>query len=236
MTNWVSLQDAYGSAERTPALIEAAVASGQEFGAEWDEVWGRLCHQGTVYSASYAAIPLLTEAARRHEPAGYLACLHLAASIIASNDGVTTLEPVRETHASDIADLRTIATQQLSLASNDTDFIYGLEALMALEDGGVWQRELNHLADGELPLECPNCQENILIDPEADLATATVWDGSKERTPVVPADARPGSVEARLLDLAASHGRTEVAERLPFLFGQIKCPDCGATFDSADCF
>jgi len=236
MTIWADLQDAYGSAERTPDLIAAAVASGQEFGAEWDEVWGRLCHQGTVYSASYAAIPLLAEAVRKREPAGYLASLHLAAAIIASNDGEVTVEPVRQAYATEIAELRIVAARQLELASNDTEFIYALEALMAFEDGGIWQRALTHLADGELPLECPSCQESILVDLEADLATAAVWDRAKARTPVVPADGKPGGVEARLLDLAASHGRIDVAGRMSFLFGQITCPYCGATFSASDCF
>jgi hypothetical protein len=234
MTTWAELQDAYGSAEKTPELIAAAVASGQESGDAWDELWARLCHQGTVYSASYAALPLLAHAARQHEPAGYIASLHLAAAIIASNDGVITREPVRTVYSSEIAELRELAVRGLGLASSDMDFIYGLEALMAFEDGGVWQRALSCLADGELPIECPDCQESILIDLEVDAPTADVCDAAKERTAVVPCNAQPGSVEDRLLTLASSHGHAEVAAKMPFLFGQITCPECRTVFGSAD--
>lgn len=232
MIDWANLRDAYGSAERTPELIRAAVASGREFGDEWDEVWGRLCHQGTVYSASYAALPLLTEAARGHEPVGYIASLHLAAAIVASRDGQVTGEPVRQFYAAEVDELRRMAVRGLAFASDDTEFIYGLGALMAFEDGGVWQRSLGHLADGELPIDCPSCHEALLIDLEKEVPTATVWDASKAPTEVAPGEAIPDSVEARLIDLASSHSRLLVTERLPFLFGRIQCPECGEEFDS----
>ncbi len=37
--------------------------------------------------------------------------------------------------------------------------LYGLQVLMAFEDGGVWQRTLYCLANGEASLESPSCDE-----------------------------------------------------------------------------
>ncbi|MDX6238303.1 MAG: hypothetical protein QOG10_3118 [Kribbellaceae bacterium] len=48
MTNWVALQDAYGSARDVPNLLAAAEAGTGDDRGVWDELWGRLCHQGTV--------------------------------------------------------------------------------------------------------------------------------------------------------------------------------------------
>src|SRR3954453_13201851 len=95
MTGWASLRDAYGSAEHVPTLLATAATAGTDEGGVWGELWGRLCHQGTVYSASYAALPTLAEMAVRRGPAGYVAALHLAASILASNDGPEDSAQVR---------------------------------------------------------------------------------------------------------------------------------------------
>jgi hypothetical protein len=59
----------------------------------WDDLWSRLCHQGTVYSASYAAVPTLARMSLQHTPSGYIAALQLAAAIIASNDGPSAAGP-----------------------------------------------------------------------------------------------------------------------------------------------
>lgn len=87
MTDWASLRSCYGSAENVPDLLRAAERSGGDFGDAWDAVWNELYHQGTVYSASYAAIPILTAMSLRQQPRGYMASLHLAGAIIATNDG-----------------------------------------------------------------------------------------------------------------------------------------------------
>ena len=70
MTEWASLRDAYGSAELVPALLAAAEEAGTDEGDRRDDLWSRLCHQGTVYSASYAALPALAEMSQRRPPAG----------------------------------------------------------------------------------------------------------------------------------------------------------------------
>jgi hypothetical protein len=166
MTDWAALQHAYGDARDVPGLLIAAENSGAEFGPAWDEVWSRLCHQGTVYTASYAALPLLADMAERHASAGYIAALDLASAIVASTDGPTDSSVVRQEYSDTVTRLRALAEQNLALAKGDVEFVYGLQALMAFEDGGVWQRYLNHVADGELPVECPKCREFLILDLE----------------------------------------------------------------------
>ena len=105
MTDWASLRDAYGSAEHVPALLAAAEEAGSDEGDPWDDMWSRLCHQGTVYTASYAALPRLAQVSRRRPPSGYVAALHLAGAIIASNDGPGESASVRQRYENEIAEL-----------------------------------------------------------------------------------------------------------------------------------
>jgi hypothetical protein len=62
--DWSGLRDAYGDAAAVPRLLErlwSLEAADREDAI--DELWSRLCHQETVYSASAAAIPSLVHAA-----------------------------------------------------------------------------------------------------------------------------------------------------------------------------
>jgi len=52
---WTNLVDAYGTA--TP--LKAILAQLTNESCEQFDLWGRLCHQGTIYTASYAALPHL---------------------------------------------------------------------------------------------------------------------------------------------------------------------------------
>ena len=58
---WDSLQHAYGAATDIPDLLRALErASGptSDYRDEpWFSLWSSLCHQGDIYSASYAAVP-----------------------------------------------------------------------------------------------------------------------------------------------------------------------------------
>lgn len=231
VTEWARLEHAYGNARDLPLLLAAADGASEETGDEWSEVWGRLCHQGTVYSASYAALPELAAMASRHAPAGYVAAVHLAASIVASEDGPKLAVQVRQDYARELARLRELAEANLVMARDDTEFVYGLESLMAFEDGGVWQRCLDHVADGEIPMACPACNATLVLDLSGRQFHLAVYDDTSSATTTVASGlAEPGSVEDRLLSLAAKHGRGPVAMNLEHLFGDADCPSCGAKF------
>jgi hypothetical protein len=61
---WSDLRHAYGAASDVPKLIEQLRALPPDAGAEaepYSSLWSSLCHQDTVYTASYAAVPLIVE-------------------------------------------------------------------------------------------------------------------------------------------------------------------------------
>ena len=185
-----------------------------------------------MYTASYAALPLLADMAERHAPAGYVAALHLAAAIIASTDGPTDAALMRQEHADAVQRLHALALRNLSLAEGDIEFVYGLQALTAFEDGGVWQRRLGHVADGELPLECPNCGEFLILNLDGPGYTlASYTDGSIPPTQPQPSGPTEESVEGRMLGLSRNLGRYEVVSKLRYIMGSATCPSCQTTFE-----
>jgi hypothetical protein len=57
---WSALTHAYGAASDIPALIELLhtfPTEGDHRSEPWFSLWSALCHQGDVYSASFAAVP-----------------------------------------------------------------------------------------------------------------------------------------------------------------------------------
>jgi hypothetical protein len=63
--NWEGLRTAYGDAGEIPALLERVrnfpVSSSYQ-DEPWGSLWSALCHQGDVYTASFAAVPYIVEA------------------------------------------------------------------------------------------------------------------------------------------------------------------------------
>jgi hypothetical protein len=56
---WKELQHAYGAAADVPDMLRALASSTGPKGGQdepWFSLWSSLCHQGDVYTASYAAV------------------------------------------------------------------------------------------------------------------------------------------------------------------------------------
>jgi hypothetical protein len=76
VTDWALVRDAYGSAAGLPVVIEnLSSPSKTKRESAVDSLWASLCHQGTVYTASVAAVPLLAEVVRTSSDAAVQAHL-----------------------------------------------------------------------------------------------------------------------------------------------------------------
>lgn len=242
MTDWSALQHAYGPAGDVPGLLAAATAGGPEAARAWEDLWGCLCHQGTVYSASYPAIPYLAEAALRTDPAPYSNALHLAATIMGSDDtpGPDDASRARRRHARELADLEQRALQTLALSQlhdDPTSFIYLLQAVLAFRDVPHWKNRLEGLANEEYELDCPHCHEYLRATLTATQHYLTHEpDGPVSRsTPLTPADSDTLDDPAAWLHRTSlDHDQTGVAHQIRHLFGQATCPACGTRFPLPD--
>ncbi len=56
---WSALSDAYGASSNVPKLLADAEKLPEDRDEPYFSLWSALCHQGDVYSASYAAFPHL---------------------------------------------------------------------------------------------------------------------------------------------------------------------------------
>lgn len=231
MTDWSSLRDAYGPATEIPRLLSEAAGVRAVDAPVWDELWGRLCHQGTVASASYAALPALTAMAEGYPPSSYVPPLFLAAGIIASNDPPDGVQDARRRYRGEISVLRDIAERNLSASGQFRDFVYSLQTLAAFENLGVWQRELDSLSDEELQLGCTDCGEHLYLNLEPTRFTAATDDVSRPATRITRArETDLTGLHARLVSLARRHGQDAVVIGLLHLFGKVECPSCRAVF------
>lgn len=238
MVDWLRLRDIYGSAAEVPRLLEAAASSTDWDAPVWDELWSRLCHQGSVAPASYAALPALAEIAGMRRDVAVEPALYLFASIIASTDGPPEIAKVRDRHAPEIAGLVWIAERKLDLVDERIDVIYALQTVAALENLSPWQRWLHGLANEEAELECPLCADHVYLELVGGELVATINpDDTADGRPVHPA--RPAELtapEARLLGLCVSRGHASVAAELLHLFGQVTCPHCHTQFSTATAY
>jgi hypothetical protein len=214
VTNWSELRDAYGPATEVPDLL--AAASADDGRGVWDDLWSRLCHQGTVYSASYAALPVLAELAARRAPAGYAEPLHLAAAIVGADDGAEPFAEISRRYAAELSALRDLAEQSLPLAEGPVEFVYALQGLLAFEGVPNSQYQLEALADEELELSCPQCHEQFSLSLAAP---------PKSIIPATP-DALDAGAAARMYELAVRHDRPDVATGILYLLGETTCPSC----------
>ncbi|MGW1817357.1 hypothetical protein ACWCQM_27765 [Streptomyces sp. NPDC002125] len=237
MTDWSQLTHAYGTADDVPALLAEAGSDPQ--GPAWTELWSRLCHQGTVYPASYAALPALTEKARQLTATDRTMPLLLAASIVASTDRTYGTPAPEDSYAAEIAELIALVEEALrhpSLTDSPDRYVELLEALLAFEGVEVWGEELHGLSGGEFEVPCPVCEaENFVVFGEYGYFSTT--DGfymneaaghHRELQPAAVSSLE--GLAGRLHARALVDGQHEVARDLTYVFGSAYCAECDAPF------
>lgn len=155
---WSELRDAYGSADRVPNILRRLYANPTDRDSLKD-AWSSLCHQGTIYSASIAAVPHLVSLVTNSTLRDRLEPLILVGAIAES------LGMPGETHEGDEAfgEYRTKAIELLSESIKygtliDEELRYALSAFAALLGDSKLARILSTLDCG---FTCPKCGTDI---------------------------------------------------------------------------
>lgn len=237
MADWGRLTHAYGTAEDIPALLGQLDPDGSS--EVWSDLWSRLCHQGSVYSASHAALPELTRLAREWSPSDRASPLTLAGSIVASLDQPYGEPDPHLAYAAEIAELLTLTEEALGVpevAQKPGDYVVLLGLLLAFEGVEVWGEQLDGLVREEFELPCPYCgTENFIVFGEygffSTLDDMYMNNTTSKRIPLRPA--APATLEGlaeRLHARSLSDGHTDIANKLTYVFGSADCVDCGASF------
>ena len=237
MTDWSQLRHAYGPADDIPGLL--ARAEPDQRSPVWTELWSRLCHQGTVYPASFPALSMLTEIAGRWSSAERTMPLALAGDIVASVDQPYGDVDPQVSYPLEIARLRALTEETLQsaeLADDSSTYVYMLKALLAFEGVEVWGEQLDGLNTEEYEVACPRCDEESFVAFGRYGAFTThdsmyVRDTDSPRLPLLPADpAELVGIGKRLHARAIADGHPDVATKLTYVFGRADCPTCGERF------
>lgn len=140
---WSELRHAYGEASDIPALLEKvrAFPSEADWQAEpWFSLWSALYHQGSIYSASLAAVPAIVTAMSVAPERASLSFYLLPASIaIADHESpVEVSGEVRQRFRGALATLGAIAKERGHLIA-DPNVAKAAQAAALIYDGAYQQ-------------------------------------------------------------------------------------------------
>lgn len=243
---WSQLEHCCGSAKAVPKLLSQLESDDP---CALSELWDMLCHQYSVYSATFAAIPHVVRIAPELSTELRDQCLMFVGSV------AIWAEPYDLAGIdSDVLDayhqaLKTAAQLSVEVAKDSEHdyitFIYVLRAVAALRGCVGPGKRLSGLIDEEFIALCPNCDRELYVWPSEDGMTAAAEDPVTHpatlRTPVVP---RVGDLPkwdeesfncnnsfVWLCHLAQRAGHTKVVTQLRSLYGRAECPACNTRFD-----
>ena len=228
--NWKRLRHAYGSAEDMPALLAALDPDPKS--PVWNELWGRVCHQYSTFSASPHVLPFLLSAAQGWVPENRLMPLVLAGSIVAAPE-------------TDLRGFESIV-QGLGILAHDTldrarlsrkNRVYLVGALISFGGDRLWGRALECLNDGEFSAICPACktQLRVVLGDDAYCCVEN-WVGSAQgaRSAIVAStQEKLADTGHKLYSLCTASGDFELGDWICQVFGTTKCPHCVRSLDVA---
>jgi hypothetical protein len=182
---WKELRHAYGSAEHVPELIRAMTAESvprysdhpakaRSNPTPWDEVYSSLCHQGSAYSATYAALPHIVDIALRDGVSMRAATMVLAGTILIHNNPDNVPDDLAAGFEKAIASIREVSLTTVRTATLDYPgtLSHLLQAFGALRfPRSVHVRSLDCLYEGNWEVEidyCPKCRKDIFVEMAED--------------------------------------------------------------------
>jgi hypothetical protein len=231
--DWSALQAAYGGAGEAGEVMVALQDAAHH--GDWGELWSHLCHQGTVYPASHAALPVLLGIARQLDRTDADEALLLAGAIVA---GSVLDDPGLRQYSSTIGALIEAVESRLSTPVTEADEQLGArralrQAWLGLKGEKAWSLHLDRLDEGELVGECGDCGADLYAefdDEEPCLCHEDPVHGPPAvRTPL-QVGAPVNVAEQWLLLQATQDGDDEAVRLLGLAFGQASCSACGRMF------
>jgi hypothetical protein len=226
MTNWSTLKHAYGSAEQLPSLIQSWI----DAGTDKHDLFGHLFHQGTVYSASFEAIPLLLDVRRKLPGEEGRLALTLIGAIWSSTDRHEDAKPSPNVNLllPHIEALTIAAMEEKDLKEDELPYL--MLAVAAFRNETFWVTQLNKMDAGEFYGICPECEMDLYVvlgNNNFVTHEEYVLNARAQRNPIAPC------VETQLPDFgqwlfgkAMYLHRNDLAACFLQMFGHASCTAC----------
>lgn len=237
MTDWSRLDDAYGPADDIPVLFGNLAAENRR--DTWNALWSRLCHQGSAWPATWAAVPLLWRIATQGAPEDKIQAVWMARTIVQAAT-YQAEGAILNRHKSLFKDFADAADNHLQAHPEAPDYVQTMQAMLALSGHELWCEDLDDLTDAFFDVRCPRCATALSIavgDYGNDSAVIDWHEGRTQQRPLTPTGPddtpEPGK---RLLTIARRDRKTTLVRRLPYVFGTAECGPCGALFPIAPAF
>jgi hypothetical protein len=233
------LTHAYGVAVNIPDLLRRAGAGDRD---AISDLFVTLLHQGSVYPASYAAVPHLVASSLGPLPVEIRAdLLILAGGIHAHSEPAACNaleEDVRAWYENAVAAALEPAVSLLSELKSGAQAIYVLEAAAAMRGHRCLGRVLSGFAEGEFAPTCPGCARQLYAWPVAGGLSVAAEDPvshpdtqrmNVRENAMLESDRRD---ELRWLQETAARSQplSDVRSSFPLLYGMAQCVACGRRF------
>ena len=249
---WRELEHAYGHGGDVPQMLRSFKARRPDARSC---LWGALCHQYSVYSATIAAVPHIVEAIASFPIDERLDDLVFLGTVAAyaPDELVGSLDPEIQASYQEALNKGAILAVDMVEATrlNYAEFAYLLQAIAALHGCKKLGKALSGFADAEFLLICPGCECEIYLWPSEAGMTTSAEDpvAHKEtlrleveprRKPDSGSDDEPEftceSAFVWLSRFASDAGQHRLLDQLRFLYGTAVCPKCSASFPIVEHF
>jgi hypothetical protein len=155
---WHTLRHAYGSADSIPKLLSSFKNQASDRKKLWSELSNLLYHQGSIYTASLAALPYLLENAVIYNTDEDFDLICLISAIIVAAECTKMPEApkeIQDTYKSSLEHAPKILFSALPKVTNDNAVMYVMAALAAL---GGHNKTAYNLFYADPMISCPNCE------------------------------------------------------------------------------
>ena len=249
---WKELNQAYGSASEIPGLLRA-VAEGESSSA-WEDIWSSLCHQYSIYSATYAAIPHLVSLAEQGSLKNRLEVLIFCSTVrlFGKLESEVVSEDLCDSYNSAMNTIKGLALGLIQEASKEElldkyPLPFLIQAVLGLQFGPYPSIcILDRLAEGssEIEAECPKCGSAQFFDlanlpGEARTKSAQsqgLENGATIIQEIPPDGWSSGSIVQVAAALASSFGDDRLSAMILGLNTETVCEACAFRYRISDGF
>jgi len=237
---WAGLRDTYGPADAIPALLRALERGDDRVHGDevWEPIWTALYHQGSVYSASYAAAAHVAAIGATRPISEQPPFWHFVGAIAGARDPAPVEFDLEAAYHLAVEVARAGIPACLAAGCSDETATGLAMSFAELQGERAIAVAINGLINEELSSECGGCGAGLLVTTSR--VPFEVHAQEPERQPAAPGHrVRPRPPRAALAELAAlarTSGHAALADHLIALDATVSCPACGVEHSLVDDF